>query len=226
MTSASVQTTLIAMIPLAYLLGSIPFGLLIARRHGVDPRQAGSGNIGASNVGRLLGRKFFFVVFLLDMGKSLLPMLLASAMAHQVAFAVRGPAIYWLWLAVGLAAVFGHLFSVFLNFKGGKGVATGAGFLLGLVPFYTLPALGAVGVFIIAFRLTRTISVGSICATGSIILLYLGLAFALHWDPFGRQYPLMLTTVLLFLLILYTHRTNIVRLMNGTENKFVKRGSE
>src|SRR5687767_5009578 len=109
------------LVPLAYLVGSIPFGLMVGKLKGVDPRTAGSGNIGASNVGRLLGRKFFAVVFLLDLLKGLLPMLLAGRVLQGAGQEAR---TYFVWLLVGFAAIVGHMFSVFLGFKGGKGVAT------------------------------------------------------------------------------------------------------
>src|SRR5436309_2543409 len=124
---------LIALIPIAYLLGAIPFGLIVGRMHGIDVRTAGSGNIGATNVGRLLGKKFFFLVFFLDLLKSFVPMLIASLIVHRLDAAPRDRTTYLLWLLVGFAAVVGHMFSVFLGFRGGKGVATSAGVMLGLV---------------------------------------------------------------------------------------------
>src|SRR5690349_16872893 len=138
MTTAA--TALLCLIPAAYLLGSVPYGLLVAKTRGVDPRTAGSGNIGATNVGRLLGKKFFAIVFILDLLKGLLPTLAAAfILAHS-----NGPATpysaadYLLWLLVAFAAVCGHMFSVFLKFKGGKGVATSAGVVLGVFPYFTL----------------------------------------------------------------------------------------
>src|SRR5688572_17508185 len=117
-----------------YLLGSVPFGLLVGLARGVDVRASGSGNIGATNVGRVLGGKFFVLTFILDLLKSLLPMLLATWLLRRQlgppdTYATRH---YLLWLTVGFAAVVGHMFPVFLRFKGGKGVATSAGFMLGL----------------------------------------------------------------------------------------------
>src|SRR5438270_7875616 len=106
---------LLALIPVAYLLGSVPFGLVVGLSKGVDPRTAGSGNIGATNVGRLLGAKYFGIVFCLDFVKGLLPTLAASWVVH----AHRGTldwTIYLLWLLVGFAAIAGHMFSVFLKF--------------------------------------------------------------------------------------------------------------
>src|SRR4051794_16338963 len=121
---------LLAVIAIAYVVGSIPFGLLVGLSRGVDPRKAGSGNIGATNVGRLLGGKFFAIVFALDLLKGMLPPLAPSWVVYRHGEATGGHVgweINLLWLLVGFAAVAGHMFSVFLKFKGGKGVATSAG---------------------------------------------------------------------------------------------------
>src|SRR6185436_3515343 len=103
--------TLLILIPIAYLIGSIPFGLIVGLARGVDPRTAGSGNIGATNVARLLGRKFFFVVFFLDILKSLIPMAIASGIVNRVPADEHDWTMYLLWLLVGFAAVMGHMFS-------------------------------------------------------------------------------------------------------------------
>src|SRR3982751_1992224 len=113
---------LLILIPIAYAIGAIPFGLIVGKMRGVDVRTAGSGNIGATNVGRLLGKKFFFLVFFLDLGKSLVPMLIASWLVSRIPESARDRTTYLLWLLVGFAAVIGHMFSAFLGFKGGKGV--------------------------------------------------------------------------------------------------------
>src|SRR5947209_1627845 len=135
------QTGLIlGLIPLAYLLGSIPFGLLVGLAKGIDPRTVGSKNIGATNLGRLLGFKFFAIVFTLDLLKSLLPTMFAGAILHRTHQSLTS-ADYLFWLLVGAAAILGHMFSVFIGFKGGKGVATSAGLILGLFPCFTLPGL-------------------------------------------------------------------------------------
>jgi glycerol-3-phosphate acyltransferase PlsY len=214
---------LICLIPLAYLIGSIPFGLLIAKRRGIDPRTAGSGNIGATNVGRLLGKRFFFIVFFLDMGKSLVPMLIASAIVHGIPEASRHRTIYLLWLLVGIAAVLGHMFSLFLKFKGGKGVATSAGVMLGLVPYFTGPGLIAIAAFIVVFFLTRYVSLGSMIGACVFPASYLLMGLVRGWDVTGDQLPLLVLSCLLAAMIIFRHRTNIQRLLNGTENRFVKK---
>src|SRR3954463_13561751 len=163
---------LLTFIPLAYLVGSIPFGLIVGLAKGVDPRTAGSGNIGATNVARLLGRKFFFLVFFLDMLKSMVPMMIASAIVHRIPPEQRDAQVYLLWLLVGFAAVLGHMFSVFLKFKGGKGVATSAGVMLGLFPYFTLPGVITVLVFIVVFVTFRYVSLGSIASAIAFPILY------------------------------------------------------
>src|SRR3954464_4305469 len=162
------------LIPVAYLLGSIPFGLIVGLSKGVDPRKSGSGNIGATNVARVLGhQKYFWIVFILDLMKSLIPMAIASAIMLQTN--ARDQLMYLLWLAVGFAAVLGHMFSVFLRFKGGKGVATSAGGMLGLFPYYTWPGLVAFAVFLLMFIPWRYISLGSIAGACAFPIAYLGI---------------------------------------------------
>ena len=148
--SAAQQVGLL--IPVAYLLGSIPFGLIVGKSKGVDPRKAGSGNIGATNVGRLLGKKFFAIVFVLDLLKGLLPMLAAAYVLRGMD---EGSRKYLLWLAVGFAAIAGHMFSLFLGFKGGKGVATSSGVVLGLFPYFTVPGLVALLLWFVTFKASR-----------------------------------------------------------------------
>ena len=175
---------LLILIPLAYLVGSIPFGLIIGLARGVDPRAAGSGNIGATNVARLLGKKFFFLVFFLDMLKGMTPIAIASVVALRIPEAERGWQIYLLWLLVGFAAVLGHMFSLFLRFKGGKGVATSAGVMLGLFPYFTGPGLIAIGVFLIVFFIWRYVSLGSILGAAAFPIAYLVIGQARGWPVF------------------------------------------
>ena len=213
------------LIPLAYLIGSIPFGLIVGLAKGVDPRKAGSGNIGATNVARVLGKKYFWVVFFLDLLKSLIPVGIASALAHRIPDDQRDWRIYLLWLMVGFAAVIGHMFSVFLRFKGGKGVASSAGVMLGLFPYYTWPGLVAISVFIIVFLPWRYVSLGSMLGAIAFPIAYLLIALLCGWHPFGSQLPLLVFAVLMAGLIVYKHRTNIARLRAGTENRFVPKAA-
>ncbi len=213
------QQRLLLIIPVAYVLGSIPFGLIVGLSRGIDPRKSGSGNIGATNLGRLLGGRFFALVFTLDMCKGLVPMLAAG-------FILSGHAsdrqTYLLWLLIGFASIFGHMFSLFLKFKGGKGVATSAGVILGLFPYFTLPGLAATGVFLIVFKVTRYVSAASMLGATSFPLAYvvIGLLWQPAWPILGQQLPLLLFAVLVAAMIVMKHRSNISRLIKGTELRF------
>jgi glycerol-3-phosphate acyltransferase PlsY len=201
----------------AYLLGSVPVGLLIALAKGVDPRKSGSGNIGATNVARALGgKKWFFLVFFLDMFKALIPMLIASAILRNEP---KSPGIYALWICAGVAAVLGHLFSVFLKFKGGKGVATSAGVVLGLWPYYTIPGLLTILTFLVTFFIWRYVSLGSIAAAVSMPVWYVLIGLSQGWPITGQQWPLLAFAIAIGALIVFKHRTNIARLRAGTEPK-------
>jgi acyl phosphate:glycerol-3-phosphate acyltransferase len=219
----NIRHLLLILIPLAYLLGSVPFGLIIGKSRGVDVRTAGSGNIGATNVGRLLGKRFFFLVFFLDMLKSLVPMLIASWLVARIPERERDRTIYLLWLLVGFAAVLGHMFSVFLTFKGGKGVATSAGVMLGLVPYFTLPAVVAIAVFIVAFAAMRYMSVASMAGAVAMPIAYYVIGRMRGWPVTGTQLPLLIFSVVIAALIIFKHRGNISRLVHGTENRFVRK---
>ena len=182
----------------AYLLGSIPTGLLLGKACGIDVRKEGSGNIGATNLYRTVGRKVGVITLVGDCFKGLVPVLVARACglgAEQVAW-------------VGLAAFCGHVFSVFLRFKGGKGVATALGVFLALSP---LAVAIAVGVFAVLVLKWRYVSLGSICAA-AIMPLAVSLL--------GGNRVLLLVTVLIALSVIVKHHENIKRLVVGTESKF------
>jgi glycerol-3-phosphate acyltransferase PlsY len=214
---------LLTLIPVAYLIGSVPFGLIVAKARGIDPRKAGSGNIGATNVGRLLGGRYFAIVFVLDVLKGLAPMVVAGILLRG---APREVQTYLLWLLVGFAAIAGHMFSIFLRFSGGKGVATSTGVLLGLFPYYTLPGLAAIAVWVLVFLAWRYVSVASMVGSASFALLYLGIGIAMGWDVFGVQLPLLIFAWVVAGLIVYKHRGNIARLKAGTEHRFVRNVSQ
>lgn len=213
----TINQQFVLLIPLAYLIGSIPFGLLVGKLKGIDPRTAGSGNIGATNVGRLLGTRYFWIVFCLDVLKGLLPTLAAASLAHRLGLEHRPHLVITLWLAVAAAAILGHMYSIFLKFKGGKGVATSTGVILGIYPYYTLPGLVCILIFIITLRIWRYISLASIVGAASFPIIYLLFTLLMHW-PFFNTLPLLFVSVVMAGLIVYKHRTNITRLRNGTES--------
>jgi len=210
---------MLALVAVSYFLGSIPFGLLVGKAKGVDVRAAGSGNIGATNVGRLLGKKFFFITFFLDLLKSLVPMLVASMLVSRIAPQDRDWHVYLMWLLVGFAAVVGHMFSVFLKFKGGKGVATSAGVMLGLFPYFTWPGLLAIVVFIIVFYVFRYVSLASMTSACAFPVLYAIFGRLNGWPILSDQLPLLVFAIVIALLIVLKHRANIGRLIAGTENR-------
>jgi glycerol-3-phosphate acyltransferase PlsY len=215
----SLTAWMLVLIAISYFLGSIPFGLIIGKLKGVDVRSAGSGNIGATNVGRLLGRKYFFLVFFLDLVKSLVPMLIASLLVHRIPIQERNWIVYTYWLLVGFAAVIGHMFSIFLKFKGGKGVATSAGVMLGLFPYFTWPGLIAIAVFVVVFYASRYVSLASMVSACAFPILLFAIGKFEGWPVTEQQLPLLIFAILIALLILIKHRANIKRLIAGTENR-------
>jgi glycerol-3-phosphate acyltransferase PlsY len=221
----TLHSQLIALAVVAYFLGSVPFGLIVGKLKGIDVREHGSKNIGATNVGRLLGMKFFYLVMLLDALKSLVPLVVASVLVHRLPESERTASVHALWLFTGVAALLGHIFPVFLGFKGGKGVATGAGLVLGLFPYFTVPGFLVIVLFVLVVWIWRYISLGSITAAVAFPLLYLGIGLSLGWPVFGAQWPLLLAATLIALMVVFRHRGNIQRLRAGTERKFGQRES-
>lgn len=196
----------------AYLVGAIPFGLLIARAFGLrDIRQHGSGNIGATNVVRLLGWKAGFWVYLFDIAKGLLPVMFASSVNVTIM-----PPEYFP-VAVGMLAVLGHVFPLWLGFRGGKGVNTALGVVIALMP---LAAAIAFGVFLLTLLLTRFVSLGSLLASLALVATHLVIR-SLSPDQFRPL--LLLLSCGVALLIFFTHRSNLARLRAGTESRFTFR---
>jgi glycerol-3-phosphate acyltransferase PlsY len=199
----------------AYLLGSIPFGLLIAKAHGKDLRSIGSGNIGATNLSRALGRKWAYFCFTLDVIKGLAPMLAAAGFINSAPTTAK----LFLWLAVGLAAVLGHIFPIYIGFKGGKGVATSFGVALGLWPYYTICAAAAFLIWVVVVLLWRYISLASIAASVTFpITLILAIILTPAWR-FANLWPILITATVIPLMVIVRHRENIKRLIAGTEGK-------
>jgi len=182
----------------AFLLGSIPTGVLVARQRGVDLRKVGSGNIGATNVGRALGKRWAVFVLLVDAGKGALPVLVAGAVSADP----------WLPALGGLGAVLGQVFSVFLRGRGGKGVATSLGAGMALAP---LPSLLCLGTFVLVYTVFRLVSVGSLAAVVCypLFLLLLGLA-----TPPRLAFALVVLGV-----VTVRHRANLGRLVRGEEHR-------
>jgi glycerol-3-phosphate acyltransferase PlsY len=195
----------VLLVALAYLIGSIPFGYLVARARGVDITKAGSGNIGATNVGRVLGRKYGILVFTLDVLKGALPTAAMSALRSDGGWPV----------AAGLAAILGHLFPIFLRFRGGKGVATGFGVIAVLLP---IPAAIAFLTWLLVVATTRYVSLASIIAATLLAAVRLTTTPA----QFSTEaWPISAFCVATALLVIAKHRDNIARLLQGKENRVV-----
>jgi glycerol-3-phosphate acyltransferase PlsY len=205
----------VAMLVGAYLLGSVPFGLLIAAGYDIDLRKVGSGNIGATNLSRALGKKWAYVCFALDLAKGFLPTLAASFWLRDRS----GTSGHWARLAVGCAAVLGHIFPVYLRFKGGKGVATSFGVALGLWPYYTICAVATLLVWLGCVYIWRYISLASLVAAAAFpLVLFLAILLTSGWR-FSDLWPLLIVATVIPILVFVRHRENIVRLMAGTESK-------
>ena len=209
--------TLMILIICSYLLGSIPFGLLITKAHGKDLRSIGSGNIGATNVSRALGRKWAYFCFILDVLKGLIPMLVTMLIAKPDSVLTL-----WLWLAVGCAAIIGHIFPLYIKFKGGKGVATSFGVALGLWPYYTICVLLAFGVWVLVVLIWRYVSLASIAASVAFpLVLISAIIVTPDWD-FSNLWPILIIAVAIPIMVIIRHRENIKRLLAGTESKILQ----
>ena len=198
----------------AYLIGSIPSGYLAGRAKGIDLRKEGSGNIGATNALRVLGKKWGYLVFAADIFKGWFSVTLAYVLANRYApdqMTVAG-------ILAALFAVVGHNFPVWLGFKGGKGIATSAGIMIALFPIWTF--LVALAVWMTLFYGTRYVSVASIAAAISLPVTSGLLALAGKCD-----WLLVPVAVLMAILATWQHKSNIERLLAGTEKKFEKRHS-
>jgi len=189
---------MIPIVIVAYLIGSVPFALLLARRWGAaDLRRIGSGNLGAANVLRASGVKAGVLVAVLDITKGAVSVMLAQRFADHAA----APA------AAGLAAIVGHIYPVWLRFRGGKGVATACGVFSVLTPFAIPPALG---IFVVAVWLTKYISLGSMLASVALPPI----AYAT-----GSPAPAVAAAFVASAIIVFRHRSNLVRLRTGTERR-------
>jgi len=194
----------------AYLLGSIPFAVLVSKGfHGIDVREHGSGNAGATNVFRVLGVKSGTIVLLLDIFKGMTAANLAWLLWEPESIELAAQNTIELKLAFGILAVLGHLYPVFAKFKGGKGIATLLGLVIAINP---LLALGCISCFVLVLLLSRTVSIASIISTMMFgIFTYL---------IYGYGEPILLFfRIFAVLLVLFTHRSNLVRLWNGEEKR-------
>jgi len=194
----------------SYLLGSVPFGYLAVKTvAGVDVRTVGSGNIGATNVRRTAGNVVGVVVLALDIAKGFVP---AYFFPLWFGGFWGGASPVSVAVVCGLGAILGHVFTVFMRFRGGKGVATGCGVAFGLAP---LPAAVALGAFVVVVAVWRYISLGSMTAA----VVFLVALVLLGKEPWGRDLPVTLFAAAMAALVIVRHRGNVQRLLAGTEHK-------
>ena len=221
------MTLSIGLIAVAYLIGAIPFGLLAGRMKGIDIRQHGSGNIGATNAGRVLGRSIALAVFVLDFLKGFAPVFVAGLLLGQRPSDV-GYNIYLAWVFVAGGCVLGHMFPIYLKFKGGKGVATSLGVILGLFPYFTLPGVLTFAIWGVVLGVSRYVSLAWIVAAGLFPIMF-ALSLRLRTGSFtgpAELWPLHAFGIMIAVLVIVRHRSNVRRLIAGTESKIgASRGS-
>jgi glycerol-3-phosphate acyltransferase PlsY len=203
---------------LSYLVGSIPTAIIVARAlKGIDIRQHGSGNAGGTNVIRVLGWKAGVFVIVCDMAKGLFATMIIAQLMHVLPFANARPFDQFpvMQIVAGCAAMLGHIWTLFAGFKGGKGIATAGGMLLGIAPIEVAVSLG---MFMIVFLISHYVSLGSLTAAATFPL-----TMVMRENVFLVDIPsyhtLVWFSVAISLLIIYTHRANIQRLIKGTENR-------
>jgi glycerol-3-phosphate acyltransferase PlsY len=204
--------TLATVLIASYLLGSIPFGYLAGRLAGIDIRKAGSGNIGATNVVRVLGKSYGYPVFVLDFLKGLGAVKISVLIAMRLEWS--SPGIFGIVAAV--STVIGHCFPLWLKFRGGKGIATSAGALFGLMPLAML--IGA-AIWILVFWLTRYVSVASVAAAVALPLV-IAVMTRLN-QSYGKA--LFYSSLCIAVVVIWRHHSNLSRLMRGREPRFTRK---
>ncbi len=198
----------------SYLLGSIPFGYLAGRIGGIDIRKCGSGNVGATNVMRTLGKSYGYPVFVADFLKGFGAVKMSLLIATRVQSEWNSPEMFGILAAI--SSVIGHSFPVWLRFKGGKGVATSAGALFALAP---VAALIGAAIWILTFWLTRYVSVASVAAAAALPLIIL----ITTWLSEHGGKSLFYSSVCLAAVVIWRHRSNLSRLIRGTEPRFTRK---
>jgi glycerol-3-phosphate acyltransferase PlsY len=206
----------ILIVIISYLLGSIPSGYLVAKSQGIDIRQHGSKNIGATNVLRVMGKKWGYLVFFCDALKGFLAVRLGMFLGGMggIESSLAG-------VVAAIACILGHNYTFWLGFKGGKGIATSGGVIVALFSWYIV--LIIILVWLGVFFLSRYVSLASICAA---IALPLSLALLAPWAAGSNSWVLLLFSAVAAALAVWRHRTNITRLLSGTESRFGKKKSE
>lgn len=206
-----------ALILLAYVIGSIPWAYVIAKAKGIDIRKEGSGNVGATNVSRVLGKKWGVLCFILDFLKGAIPVVIVRVLS-SLGLVCANPD--YLMIFVAIATVAGHVWPVFLNFKGGKGISTSAGTIVALAPITLIICFS---LWVILFKMFRYVSLASIIAAATLPLV----GFALMKYGYEKNsIPVIGLFAILAVLAIVKHKSNIVRLLQGTEHKFENKKEE
>jgi acyl phosphate:glycerol-3-phosphate acyltransferase len=201
---------------ISYLIGAIPWGFIIAKLKGVDIREHGSGNIGATNVTRTIGKRWGVLCFFIDFLKGLLPVIAVKILFPSIWFLTPMQICFAIILTV-LGTVLGHMYPIYLKFKGGKGVSTGAGALVAITPYAVICGLT---VWIIVYKTSKFVSLASI--TAAIIVAILSFVFSVT-NIYHIDNTLLYFVIFITLMAIYKHKSNIKRLINGTENSFRKK---
>ena len=203
--------SLILVIIAGYILGSLPFSFWLGKFRGVDLRRVGSGNVGATNLARTVGTEWGLIAFVLDLGKGLIAVILAGYICNLLK--TSGTSLSILKIIGGISSIIGHNWSMWIRFKGGKGVATSAGVFLGLAPVSLLLAMA---VWLVVLVLFRYVSLASIIASISLPLWM--------WSGIGGKpaLPIIIFSCIVSILLIIRHRSNIKRLIQGRESKFKK----
>lgn len=199
---------------LSYLFGSIPFGYILAILKGTNIREHGSGNIGATNVGRILGRKYGIIIFVLDLLKGFVAVFSIPVIVSNIKFPTSSDDL--LVTLCGFCAVLGHVFPVYIGFKGGKAVATSFGVFIWLAP---IPIAVAFGIWVLTVVVSRYVSLGSVISSLALI----GAIIIFEKGPFGTGVFLTVLSIAISILILLKHTSNIQRIIAGTETRVFKK---
>ena len=212
-----------ALVLASYIVGSLPFGFWISKSLGVDIRNQGSGNIGATNVLRTLGRKVGITVLMLDISKGFLPVLIGSIIIfNQLPDSMLDieeiEGTIYVLLAIG--AILGHNYTFWLGFKGGKGIATSAG---AIMPFLPEVLIGSLFVWILFFFLSRYVAIASIAAAFSIPILTISLDHNYLFPNINSSWPVISFGIIASIMAIWRHRSNIQRLIKGEEDQFERK---
>ena len=212
-----------ALVLASYIVGSLPFGFWISKSLGVDIRNQGSGNIGATNVLRTLGRKVGITVLILDISKGFLPVLIGSIiifnqLPDNMLDKEEIEGTIYVLLAIG--AILGHNYTFWLGFKGGKGIATSAG---AIMPFLPEVLIGSLFVWILFFFLSRYVAIASIAAAFSIPILTVSLDHNYLFPEINSSWPVISFGIIASIMAIWRHRSNIQRLIKGEEDQFERK---